>query len=123
MTCSGGPLSAIDADLSIVPWFQGETVEAVPELDAATGGELGRALTSKEFSARPFELFWAALTGWRARRVAVIGGGGSERGTEMVRKLATAGALAARQRRVSRRPSRFVGTESRPILRRRSPKG
>ena len=86
----------------IVPWFQGETVEAVPELDAATGGELGRALTSKEFSARPFELFWAALTGWRARRVAVIGGGGSERGTEMVRKLATAGALAARQRRVSR---------------------
>jgi leucyl aminopeptidase len=102
MTCSGGPLSAIDADLLIVPWFQGETVEAVPELDAATGGELGRALTSKEFSARPFELFWAALTGWRARRVAVIGGGGSERGTEMVRKLATAGALAARQRRVSR---------------------
>jgi leucyl aminopeptidase len=102
MTCSGGPLSAIDADLLIVPWFQGETVEAVPELDAATGGELGRALISKEFSARPFELFWAALTGWRARRVAVIGGGGSERGTEMVRKLATAGALAARQRRVSR---------------------
>jgi len=102
MTCSGGPLSAIDADLLIVPWFQGETVEAVPELDAATGGELGRALTSKEFSARPFELFWAALTGWRARRVAVIGGGGSERGTEIVRKLATAGALAARQRRVSR---------------------
>ena len=102
MTCSGGPLSAIDADLLIVPWFQGETVEAVPELDAATGGELGRALTSKEFSAKPFELYWAALTGWRARRVAVIGGGGSERGTEMVRKLATAGALAARQRRVPR---------------------
>ena len=102
MTCSGGPLSAIDADLLIVPWFQGETSEAVPDLDAATGGELGRALTSKEFSAKPFELFWAALTGWRARRVGVIGGGGGERGTEMVRKLAAAGALAARQRRVPR---------------------
>jgi leucyl aminopeptidase len=102
MTCSGGPLSAIDADLLVVPWFQGEAAEAVPDLDAATGGEFGRALASKEFSARPFELFWAALTGWRARRVAVIGGGGGERGTEMVRKLATAGALAARQRRVPR---------------------
>jgi leucyl aminopeptidase len=102
MTCSGGPLSAIDADLLVVPWFQREAAEALPDLDAATGGEFGRALASKEFSARPFELFWAALTGWRARRVAVIGGGAGERGTEMVRKLATAAALAARQRRVSR---------------------
>jgi leucyl aminopeptidase len=102
MTCSGGPLSAIDADLLIVPWFQGETAEAVPDLDAATGGELGRALISKEFAVKPFELFLASLTGWRAHRVAVIGGGGGERGTEMVRKLATAGALAARQRRVPR---------------------
>jgi leucyl aminopeptidase len=102
MTSSGGQLSAVDADLLIVPWFQGETPETVPDLDAATGGELGRALISKEFSIKPFELFVAPLTGWRARRVAVIGGGGGERGTEMMRKLATAGALAARQRRVGR---------------------
>ena len=50
MACSGGPLSAIDADLLIVPWFEGEAADAVPDLDAATGGEFGRALASKEFS-------------------------------------------------------------------------
>src|SRR3954463_16590426 len=73
MTCSGGPLSAIDAALLIVPWFQGDTAAAVSDLDAATGGELGRALISKEFSVKPFELFVTSLTGWRARRVALIG--------------------------------------------------
>jgi leucyl aminopeptidase len=102
MTCSGGPLSAIDADLLIVPWFQGELASAIPGLDAASGGELERAIVSNEFSARPFDLFFVTLSGWRTRRVALIGGGNAERGTELVRKLATAGGLAARQHRVSR---------------------
>src|SRR3954466_12777665 len=84
MTCSGGPLSAIDADLLIVPWFQGELASAIPDLDAATGGELDRALVSNEFSAKPFELFFATLSGWRARRLVLIGGGGGERGTDLV---------------------------------------
>ena len=104
MACSSGPLSAINVDLLIVPWFQGEALDAMPGLDAATGGELGRALTSKEFQAKPFELFFTSITdtGWHARRVAVIGGGGAERGTDLVRKLAAAGGLAARQRHVKR---------------------
>ena len=104
MACSSGPLSAIDADLLIVPWFQGERAGAVPDLDAATGGELGRALSSKEFQAKPFELFVTSIAdaNWRARRVAVIGGGGGDRGTDLVRKLATAGGLAARQRHMQR---------------------
>src|SRR5882672_2676361 len=104
MACSSGPLSAIDADLLIVPWFQGETAGAIPDLDAATGGELGRALSSKEFQSKPYELFVTAIAdaSWRARRVAVIGGGGGDRGTDLMRKLATAGGLAARQRHVTR---------------------
>jgi leucyl aminopeptidase len=102
MAWKNGPLSAIDADLLIVPWFQGEMAGAVPGLDEATSGVLGRALTSKEFQGKPFELFFASITdaGWRARRVAVIGGGSGARGTDLVRKLATAGGLAARQRHV-----------------------
>ncbi len=104
MACTGGPLSAIDADLLIVPLFQGEAAAALPGLDAATGGELGRALTSKEFQVKPYELFFAPITdtSWRARRLAVIGGGAGARGSDLLRRLATAAGLAARQRHVPR---------------------
>ncbi len=104
MACTGGPLSALDAELLIVPWFQGDTIDAVAGLDAATGGEFARALTSKEFQAKPYELFFTAITdmSWRARRVAIIGGGSGERGSDLIRRLATAAGLAARQRYVAR---------------------
>jgi leucyl aminopeptidase len=104
MASTSGPLSAIDADLLVVPWFQGEAADALPALDAATGGEFGRALTSKEFQAKPYELFFTPITdkSGRARRVAVIGGGTGERGSDLVRKLATAAGLAARQRYMPR---------------------
>ena len=104
MACTRGPLSALDAELLIVPWFQGDAIDAVAGLDAATGGEFGRALTSKEFQAKPYELFFTAITDtiWRPRRVAIIGGGSGERGSDLIRKLATAAGLAARQRHVAR---------------------
>src|SRR3954452_12074205 len=78
MACASGPLSAIDADLLIVPLFQGEGAGAVPDLDAATGGELTRAFAAKEFSAKPYELSFAAVADgkWGVRRVVVVGGGG-----------------------------------------------
>jgi leucyl aminopeptidase len=104
MTCCGGPLAAIDAELVIVPWFQGETAGAVPDLDAATGGELGRALNATEFQAKPYELSFAPITDakWRARRVMVIGGGSGERGADLLRRMATAAGLEARKRSVAR---------------------
>ena len=104
IACTSGLLSAIDADLLVVPWFQDDTLDAVAGFDAATGGEFGRALTSKEFQAKPYELFFTAITdtSWRARRVAVIGGGSAERGSDLLRKLATASGLAARQRHAPR---------------------
>ena len=104
MACASGPLSAIDADLLIVPWFQGESAGALPDLDRAMSGELGRVLTSKEFQAKPYELFVAPIadTSWRARRVMIIGTGGGARGTDLARKLATAAGLAARERSVPR---------------------
>ena len=104
MVCSSGPLAAIDADLLIVPWFQGEAASAVPGLDAATGGELMRALTSKEFQVKPYELCFATITdaSWRTRRVMVIGGGSGARDTDLVRRMAAAAGLAARQRSVAR---------------------
>ncbi|MCU1383424.1 MAG: pepA [Acidobacteria bacterium] len=104
MTCAGGPWSAIDADLLIVPLFQGEGTAAIADLDAATGGDLGRALATKEFQAKPYELSFATIADktWRTRRVMIIGGGSAERGTDLVRKLASAAGLAARQRSVAR---------------------
>jgi leucyl aminopeptidase len=96
-------LSAVDADLLVVPWFQDEGPTTVAGLDGATNGEVTRALSSKEFQSKPYELFFAPIAdrSWQARRVALIGGG-ADRSTELVRKLATAAGLAARSRRVGR---------------------
>ena len=105
IVCRTGPLSAIEADLLVVPWFQDDDeATAMPGIDAATGGELGRALASKEFQAKPWELFVTPITdtSWRARRVAFIGGGSGEGGSDLARKLATAAALDARARFVAR---------------------
>src|SRR3954471_5040535 len=104
VACSGGPLTAVDTDLLIVPWFQDEPSSAVAGADAASGGELALALQSNEFQAKPFELFVTPIAdrSWKARRIALIGGGAIERGTDLIRKLATAAGLAARSKRVAR---------------------
>jgi leucyl aminopeptidase len=97
-------LSGIAADLLIVPWFKGESAGAIPSLDEATGGELSRALASNEFQAKPYELFFAPIAGagWRARRLLLVGGGGGERGTDLLRRLAITAGLSARQRHMAR---------------------
>src|SRR5947208_1633700 len=46
VACTGGPLAAVDTDLLILPWYQDEPPSAVAGLDAATAGELSRALAS-----------------------------------------------------------------------------
>jgi leucyl aminopeptidase len=101
VACVGGPLAAVDTDLLIVPWFQGDA--AMAGLDAAAGGEIGRALASQEYQAKLFELFVTPIADrrWTARRVALVGGG-TERGSDIIRKLATTAGLAARSRRVTR---------------------
>jgi len=102
---AGGPLAAVDTDLVIVPWFEDDAPGAVPGVDAAAAGEIGRATSSKEFGGCLFDLWITPVaTGdWRARRIALIGGGPSASFTpEVARKLATAAGLAARQRRVAR---------------------
>jgi leucyl aminopeptidase len=97
-------LSAIDTDLLIVPWFQDEPASAVAGLDTASGGEIARALSSKEFQARPYDLFLTPIAdrGWKGRRLALVGGGSAERSPELLRRMATAAGLAARGKRVSR---------------------
>jgi leucyl aminopeptidase len=102
ISCVNEPLSAATADLLVVPWFD-DPSSAVPGLDAATGGEIARALASGEFQGKPFEILVTPFTDrqWRARRVALIGAGRSDEcGGELIRKLAAAAGLTARQKRV-----------------------
>ena len=105
IACTSTPLLALEADLIIVPWFEQEDPSAVPGLDAATGGDIARALASKEFSGRLFEhlLTTVAGTNGRARRLLVAGAGSSsEYRTELARQIAAAAGIAARSRRAGR---------------------
>jgi leucyl aminopeptidase len=99
------PLAGLDTDLILVPWFEGEPPTAVPGLDAATGGDVARAISSKEFQSKPYELFLAPVTdrNWRARRVAVIGAGRrADFSGDVLRKVAAAAGIAVRQKRAAR---------------------
>jgi len=103
IACVRAPLSTIDTDLLVVPWFEAEVPDRFGELDRLTAGEVARTLATKEFAAKPFDLFMTPVVdrSWKARRVALIGAG-REGAFEMglARKLATAIALVARQRRI-----------------------
>lgn len=93
----------IDTDLLLVPVFDADPLDDVRGLEAGSSGHISRAITSREFQGKPYELFLTPLTGWKSPRVGLIGAGPRlQFGTERLRRLATAAALAARQRRITR---------------------
>src|SRR5262249_13211600 len=101
-----GDPGSIDTDLLVIPAFDGEAAAgAIADLDAASGGEGGRAFTSGENRGRLYDFFLTptAAKTWKAARLAIAGAGKSaEFTTERLRKLASAAALAARTRRIAR---------------------
>jgi leucyl aminopeptidase len=100
------PATHVDADLLVVPAFDGEAVaDSLPAIDKAANGEVRRAVESGEFRGRLYEFFVTPVLekGWQARRVAIVGAGKSaDFDTERLRKIATAAALLARGRRIPR---------------------
>jgi len=99
------PLQSIEADVLVLPWFEGQPIGPFSAVDEATGGEVRRALASKEFAARPYDLFFTPVTDgrWKSRRIALVGAGPLDLfDTGLARRTATAVALAARQRRAER---------------------
>ena len=103
--CTTSTLPDVDADLLVVPWFDGEALGVFDALNRATGNELSRALLSGEFAARPFDTFFAPIADghWKPRRAAFVGAGSAAGFTTgMARRVAAAAALAARQRRIPR---------------------
>jgi leucyl aminopeptidase len=95
----------VDTDLLCLPVDEGEPVsQAISGLDEATGGAIGRALSSREFQGKCYEVFLTPIQqGWRATRVALVGcGRAADLNLERLRRVATAAGLAAKQRRVAR---------------------
>lgn len=95
-----------DTDLLIIPVFEGEAIaDALPAVDQATSGEVRRATASGEIRGRLYDFFVTpgSGNGWKPGRVAIAGAGKpAEFDTERLRKLATAAALLARERRIPR---------------------
>ncbi len=98
-------LPSADADVIVVPWFEGDGASSVAGVDAATSGELSRALAARELSGRLYEMLIAPVTdaSWKSKRLAFIGAGGSADFTgDVARRVAAAAGLAMKQRRVAR---------------------
>jgi len=105
IACTSEPLSRVDADVLIVPWFEGEPAASLPGLDDAIGGELTRAVAAKEFEGRPYEFMLTAVAdrSWIARRLALVGTGRvADFSGDLARKVAATVGLAMKQRRVGR---------------------
>jgi leucyl aminopeptidase len=105
IACSRAPSGEIEADVLIVPWFEDEGPGAVPGIDQASGGEVARALGSKEFIGKAYDIFIAGVeaSAWRARRLALVGAGKRTGfGSDVARRLAAAGGLWAHQHRIAR---------------------
>jgi leucyl aminopeptidase len=99
-----GNFKSVDTDLLVATSFEGEA-GGLAEWSHATGGELARVATSKEFSGKLYEMFLTPIIadGYRARRLAVIGlGPAADFTVERARRVASAIGLHARQKRIGR---------------------
>ena len=115
---TGDPRAA-DTDLVIVTAFEGQAEALTKDWSAPTGGELDRAIASKEFSGKLFEDFTTPILDreFRARRLAAIGlSRQSEFTVDRARRVAAAIALKARQKRIARVAFLAQGTLGTPEM-------
>ena len=103
VTLTARPSRDIDTDLLVIPVFEDDDLRDEPDLDAATGGDIGLAQGRGEFKGKAYDVFVTPLRGWKARRVALVGAGPrKEFASDRLRRVATTAGLVARQRRVPR---------------------
>jgi leucyl aminopeptidase len=100
---STAPPAQITADLLVVPVFEDDDLADLAPLDEATGGDIARALRTRECTGKPFDLLPLAILreGWQTRRLTLVGAG--TRATcnlDRVRKLASTAGLTARKRQL-----------------------
>ena len=102
ITLTTKPSRDVETHLLILPIFEDDTLADEPDLDGASGGEIAAARARGELTGKAYEVFIAAVRGWKARQVALVGVGSREAfSPERLRRAATTGALAARQRRMT----------------------
>jgi leucyl aminopeptidase len=105
VTASSGPTAEVEADLLVLPLFEDDALEDESELDDASGGEIARARDRRELTGKLYQVFVTGLAGpgRRTSRVALVGAGARLAfSPDRLRRIATTGALAARQRRLAR---------------------
>ena len=98
-------LADVETDLLFVPLFEGEDgAGVVAGLDEGTRTRVAGAIASREIQGKPYELFITPIEdGAKSDRLALIGAGKpADYSTERLRRVATAAALSARQRRIKR---------------------
>jgi leucyl aminopeptidase len=103
MDIFAGDPRAVGTDLLITGLFEGEAPPAVWSL--ATDGETDRAVASREFSGKLFEIFFTPIAERRfaARRLAFVGlGPRLDFTVDRARRVASAIGLAARAKKISR---------------------
>jgi leucyl aminopeptidase len=99
------PAPAISTDFLVIPFFEDRDADGLPAgADEASGGEILRAVSSREASGHLYDLFVTPVTrDWRARRIVLAGAGRRAAfDLERLRKLAAASAVMARKRRGGR---------------------
>jgi leucyl aminopeptidase len=103
LVATTAPAADVETDVLIVPAFEQDEFRDLPDLDGATAGELRRMSAAGEFTGRLHDVVFVPLSGWRARRLVLIGAGRLETcDTERLRKAATVAGLALRKRRIER---------------------
>jgi len=101
---AGDPRGA-DTDLVIVTAFEDQASALSAKWAAPTGGEIDRAVASKEFTGKLFETFLTPIVdrGYRARRVAAAGLGlQGDFTVDRARRVAAAMGLKARRKKIAR---------------------
>jgi leucyl aminopeptidase len=120
LSLTGHSTPDVDADLLILPAFTDDDLADEPGLDRASGGEIGGARARGAFTGKQYESLVVALngSGWKSTRAVLVGVGRRQDVTaDHLRRAATIGGLAARQRRLARVAVLFrPGTAVDPVV-------
>ena len=105
MDVFAGEPGTVDTDLVIVAAFENEASALSAKWSAPTGGEIDRAVASKEFIGKLFETFLTPIVdrGYLARRLAAVGLGlQSDFTIDRARRVAAAIGIKARRKKIAR---------------------
>jgi leucyl aminopeptidase len=105
VTATTRPIRDLDADFLVIPVFENDDLNGERELDRASGGEYSAALLRGAFAGKLYEQLFTPISGdrWKPRSALWVGlGPRTELTAEQLRRVATIGGLAARQRRFGR---------------------